>query len=498
MNATNVTEKFNQVESSMADIATNPKTFGAKGDGLTDDYQALQDCLDYAYQHNMNVKVPAGIYYVSQPIHTRNEKTSFNSANGIKFSGSGKETVLTRKHTTSTGATYSNKTTLANEAVFAIHNNNDIFEEFSINDAKVGFFIGQDVRDITNDINTSSQTHFNRFSKIWMEHVGTGILFKTGYGAYYNTFEKIHITNAQIGVHFSTPFDESMLGSVPNRNSLKDVRIGRSWVGILGSVGDTNTLDTVTYEGIENGASPFVAPSTSLLPDGIPTALYLNNVENASFGTQMWNILNNTAEACTRDVYYKSYGANFISNNFNLQTKFIKDAAGTLGTFIGSSAGGLSDNLHIGGFHVNNPDQKLFPTDGRGIFLEYAIFDRGYDKKSYDLLAACTQIQSVTSDTKSSYWSLGGVREWWIKAEFTPKGTTVLSDPLKIALPIPAHADLKSYVIRAPYYFPVIIQTNQLVVAQFDYATDSIIIPAPSGGWRADMYNYIDLNLRYY
>src|SRR5678815_1546128 len=53
-------------------IRVNVKDFGAKGDGLTDDWKAIQAAEDYVYAKGGGVVyVPAGVYMVSEPFYHR-------------------------------------------------------------------------------------------------------------------------------------------------------------------------------------------------------------------------------------------------------------------------------------------------------------------------------------------------------------------------------------------------------------------------------------------
>lgn len=50
------------------EIFVTPEMFGAAGDGVTDDYQAIQDCIDYAYEHNARVEFSRKTYIVSNTV----------------------------------------------------------------------------------------------------------------------------------------------------------------------------------------------------------------------------------------------------------------------------------------------------------------------------------------------------------------------------------------------------------------------------------------------
>lgn len=63
-----------------------PEMFGAVGDGATDDAQALQDCIDFAFSNKLRVSLPAKTYAVGNPIYLR--CGADNSQFGTYLSGS--------------------------------------------------------------------------------------------------------------------------------------------------------------------------------------------------------------------------------------------------------------------------------------------------------------------------------------------------------------------------------------------------------------------------
>lgn len=61
----------------------NFKQFGAKGDGTTNDYQAIKNCCDYANEHNLLINNKIGSYYINGNQITLN--TSVQNTNNVTF-----------------------------------------------------------------------------------------------------------------------------------------------------------------------------------------------------------------------------------------------------------------------------------------------------------------------------------------------------------------------------------------------------------------------------
>ena len=82
--------QLSKIKTSIDNITLNVKDFGAKGDGVTDDSDAIQSCLDYANFANTNTAVPLntlkitfpfGMYCISKPLTMRSSAIiDFNHA----------------------------------------------------------------------------------------------------------------------------------------------------------------------------------------------------------------------------------------------------------------------------------------------------------------------------------------------------------------------------------------------------------------------------------
>lgn len=76
-NLQNQIDEINEKDNS---IFYTPQMFGAKGDGVTDDTQALQDCIDNAFRDRVRIIIPSGVYnFTSITIHG----AAFNDDNFI-------------------------------------------------------------------------------------------------------------------------------------------------------------------------------------------------------------------------------------------------------------------------------------------------------------------------------------------------------------------------------------------------------------------------------
>lgn len=66
----NHTVSLNQVTEQLAQIAINVKSFGAVGDGVTDDTEAFTDAIEYALLNNRSIYIPNGQYLITDTVYT--------------------------------------------------------------------------------------------------------------------------------------------------------------------------------------------------------------------------------------------------------------------------------------------------------------------------------------------------------------------------------------------------------------------------------------------
>lgn len=78
----------------------NVKDFGAKGDGITDNTQAIQDAIDYGVINNKAVYIPSGLYIVNGLLQAKRGSIIFGDFNEHFSVGlSNKNTILKRPNT---------------------------------------------------------------------------------------------------------------------------------------------------------------------------------------------------------------------------------------------------------------------------------------------------------------------------------------------------------------------------------------------------------------
>lgn len=227
---------------------------GAVADGATDDSTAMQAAYDFLYAiGGGHLYLPAGRYLGSlATAHYNDSTTDAAGVRGVRISGAGQTTVLTRgdaRPATYAGGVVSDHT----QAALRVYGSNNIVENLAFDDCPIGLVLGQDPANTSSDINALSFNAFNRVRNVWITNCGTGVLLQPGLGVYYNTFSQIHGEGVQIGMHLAPGYDEGATHAallVPNRNTFEDCRFTRAWVGWLIQNGDTNEFVRCFGEGI--------------------------------------------------------------------------------------------------------------------------------------------------------------------------------------------------------------------------------------------------------
>lgn len=495
--------KISLVDEKVEDISFSVKSFGAVGDGETDDSDAFQHAVDEVYSRGGGTLfIPKGVYLINKPIHFKGTPlTHAEHSHGIKVEGAGWETVLTSG---SRGqATYSNQNILNTEYILGVHGSNYIFRDFRIINSRVGIYIGQDPRDL--DVRVSS--NYNTFDNIWTEYVGTSFLMQPGQAVYYNRFSNIHTRFGQIAIHLAESyFKEQNL--VNNRNLFTGVTMHHTWCGLLLENGDTNTFNSCNFEQIQmSTVSNFVGQKPHQIHDGIPTAIYINN-EHTGYGIEKNTFNGCIIESTDRHLYYDGYGNNFINNFFDGRRIEKKEGSGDVGTFIGTYSSEWA-GLNIPGFTVASSEKNplIDIKDGYGVALGdrlgNTIHDDGFRLKKIPLNTVMEGIQEFFGSTGNNVmynWSLSGERRIILRTSFKVPDTFNSDDNMRINIPFDVNAYFSAASNEAKYRFPVVVSGNydyQIAVAKIEYdGTHYIDVPPPQNGWNINsISNYISLDL---
>jgi hypothetical protein len=477
----------------------NIKAFGAVGDGETDDSDAIQSAVDYAYSSGINsVYAPAGVYYLSKAIHTRND-TDW-TLKGIEFYGAGMSTVFQRVRNSERSATLrswfqasSDNATKAEESCFAVHSMRNIFRNFTVSWTKVGIYLGQDNRSPL----ARNVVNFNRFDNIFIQYIGTGIVMRPGISCYYNTFHATQIAEGNIGIDMAEEYTyDPTFMTVSNRNSFTQCEINKVWLGVYLLNGDTNFFDNVHFENIEDlGADGTWGPQPPQLVDGVRTALHIGYALN--------NFTNCTIEFCDRDLYDDGYGNNYINNNINLlDGKFLRGPNSRIGSFIGVGSDGVSDAFNKGGllFQHENKATDLGALDAKypkwsTIATEpfllakdmYDIEDIGtrykhYDGKEYAIESNMTPTPVSINAVDSVFYhkKIGGINQVILRT-YVQMAAGDINAPIVLSLPKAPNTKLSSYAFNQPMGFPALV-ANAFAIARFNLDGKLVVIP-PAGGW---------------
>ncbi|WP_353419219.1 glycosyl hydrolase family 28-related protein (plasmid) [Staphylococcus delphini] len=476
----------------------NVKALGAKGDGVTDDYQVIQDAITQAENANMTVYLPSGTYYVSKTLKTK-QMTSYNYRTGMRLAGNGKDTIITRNHGKQP-ADYSTKEGLTTQAALSIYGANNIVENISFNDCKIGIYLGQDP-----STTTQLSASMNRFTNVWMEYVGTGIQFTHGSGNHYNIFQNFHMLHAQICVDLGEGFFIKQFNN--NRNVFQNFRVSRTWIGFLLRETDGNFFNNIFGETLTGDGA--IGPQPSFLP----TELGGKKTFIVALDGQ-YNVFNNYAAEA---VEWYIYSVGFRNSFINGMTKDDSVAANKV-MFPNPSRQPLSylaNSAMIAGF-TYQPQAGIFfeGSNGIGVRTPYRLFDIGYHRQNVNLAALSSNITSVTSLSKSKANRLARKVEWsaYIRfvAAFAGKTDQYVKDPLKIKLPFTETPEkLYTNGLTTTYTKPFMVfvgnSNGATEVAQArictadeakEYGGYHLVINPPTAGWRTDAnVNYLSFDI---
>lgn len=249
-----------KVTNSMIDGASvNVFDFGATGDGVTDDYAAIQAALDYAatlvtsFARGAKVIFPSGEFVTSASLSV--------GSNGVSLVGSGM-TSTTLRYTGSTGAAIQGDGTL--RAACRVESMTIRTDTAGANGLDFTWFSYSDFENLAFDMRSTTQVGI--YAK------GNGL----GTGPYYNTFDKISILGQiaqanQIGVQLAPATSGGFLADGPNSNLFSNFRrvaavdIGFDVQSGNGNLGTNISLESITNYGFafNNRPADYTGTATS-------------------------------------------------------------------------------------------------------------------------------------------------------------------------------------------------------------------------------------------
>lgn len=492
-----LTESDNKLDNTQRVI--NVRTMGAKGDGVTDDYQVIQNAITQAESTNSNVYIPSGTYFVSQTLRTAHKNTPHYTT-GIRIYGDGKTTEL--KGNGVSTVDYTDLTKTSKGAVLALHGGNNIVENIEFSNCTVGLFMGQHP-DVTN---AYSSVSFNIIENIWMERVGTGILMIHSLGNNYNKFKKIHILNCQIGVHLGKGIYMTDKFN-NNRNVFDSVRVSGAWIGYLIEQADGNAFNSLYGENMTS-ASDFVGSKPSQLPDS------LNGKHVAVLVLDgQYNFFDKTGvENCEWHLYSTGFRTTF-------DNMMVRDDAKSRSLVSFPDPTRLPQYYHsdsiITPFYIYQPDAGQYFRDSNGMGIKSRLFDIDYHWQQINLEDYSTDILNKATTSRSKMRRLGGLITWQANYRFTKSTDSDKNSPIKIKIPfndkLKALDVLYSNEVSAgvTFTFPVYVGVSgnlELRKGRFSTRSETtalgashIIIESPTNGWHeTGQYNNIIFDLSFY
>lgn len=280
------------------------KDFGAVGDGVADDYAAIQAAVN---SNAKRIYFPAGTYYSSQSIKLKHTTSYYLRDTGQVFWGDGISTILTRNNITDTqGPT---EIEWDQRSFFGVYGSYNEFHCLQFYGCPVAIYFGQDPAKIGIEL---SHCSFNKMQNLLVQNCGTGFLSACARGHYYNHYEAIHIVQCQIAVYFTVHSSwPTPTVSNNNRNTFLNIRAARCQVGFWLSNGDTNSSYSFHCEGCGNTPTDNTYPVPIGLPGGLTTATFIIDADNNSF-------YGCSHEACGFYVYHDALNTQSFGNLFRI------------------------------------------------------------------------------------------------------------------------------------------------------------------------------------
>jgi hypothetical protein len=292
------------------------KDFGAVGDGVTDDYAAIQAAIDAAISvGGSTVYFPAGTYYVSQVITTPTSRNDYPDYTvKLTIQGVAGGTWITRDTVAMPNYDYdiAGFTARHDSAAFALRGDSVSIRDIAFKNSTIGLYIGDnphrtdvDFTDPLNpDIADTAANSFNHIENLKAYDCGVGVFMEASHGTYYNTFISWHLKECNVGL---VTRDRPNAASKVNRNTFVNIRANRCPIGFFLEDANTNVFNGLHTENCQIGATGLNAAynNTNLLTSWSGTAP--SAISTSGCGTIVDSSKNHffgcVPESCDYDLY---------------------------------------------------------------------------------------------------------------------------------------------------------------------------------------------------
>lgn len=428
-----------QISSNITPVSV--KSFGAVGDGVTNDTAAIQAAVDAVSVNGGCVYFPRGTYLLTGTAGSDGIVTGINvpytgagiqgAAKSIILKGEGSESIL--------------KANSSNMYVVRFSTNNSSIQDLSFvgNDTSTGLAL---VGSTTTGTLTSQAITHNTFTRLMFGGFGeNAILLQspigTGNGVYYNNFSDIYVYFNQTasgtvggrGIYLNTA--TSGTGN-QNRNRFSNITFSRLNTGIEINDGDTNVFYNCSFEDVTKGTYPNATPTALIVGSGT-----ISTVNNRFFGL--------TSETCTRSLlnnnaYSEFYGCLLWTGAITLTQNPLTWVGGYDGSAVPTIFNGWKIDANTTGVSVNNAQLnagtlRLFDSaNGRSrstrLMGTLSAISNTATKtltitfdSALDTTAAATLLIEVTFTGINSTWNATGVKRIVTSGELASNKASISS-----------------------------------------------------------------------
>lgn len=486
------------------DKTITPNMFGCKGDGVTDDTERLQYCIDYAIANKVNINV-IGKYLVNPKDMDDNTKVCLtvhkDSSNNshvyeieteIYFKRGASILTLSEEECTLMRFNISNLS-IVNPNLKGILSKTTLIEFSKINQL---------------DKNESQWTCHNVIRNPKLQNAKRCIAMQGS--TYYNTFDKVYIRDADYGIILEQTLLEKngvQNDSNVNRNEFNNVVMNNVLQGgVRIEYGDTNKFVNLSFEGVANPI--YLDCPKKHTNDFAITPKYFTN-DNM--------FVNVTMESFSGPSFYNNAdGTKIINTSVKFkQSNFVVAPL----VFIGGIDGAYSPEKVLGIYKsledlaIEGANKYSHVVEGAGGIASKAFYDysgtystgvtpMSLQNFKFDTETS-TNVESCTYESVSRVLakSMGGIIfvNGKVKVSVTNKTSNIILKYPETVSWLDPHDQLYEFGVMTYMTIPIAVQIEGVRKLTMAILTkDAIEIVVPDGGWVASGTNVIFLNYQMY